>query len=1000
MRGLLRISNRLTVAITMVACTVGASLTRAQTPDPIAAAQKVMAAAIPVKPLVFTVLDGETSRPIPGAKVSSSYFVRPGTAVEVKPEEFVTDENGKVTLHLPEGVMQNLGISVVHSNYAARQMVMQSDGNPITSVPAQYIMNLSKGTTVGGFVRDEKGQGLAGAKVMVWGYGGNNVQPRDRRPIEMSALNRNETNALVTDAKGFWIWPQVPADLDNLFVDVVRPTGAVSRFGTAPREQLSFKNITQLSLAALRATNAALTLKEGVTVAGLVSDASGKPVGNVRIRERGARNGYGVSYAFTNQPDGRFELKNREPMAFLLTAEADGFAINSTVVTPAAGMKEVRLVLSPAVPLKLRVVGEKDEAVAGAEVKPIEWRVRNHVLDWKEKTDAEGRVAWPNAPRDEVSYYVIASNYPARAVRMVADGSEHRVVLQSGTDKRVAVKIRATDAENGQPVAKFSVHKSQEYNDQFVAWGEPGKEGVFQGNLTQGDFRQGFVSSYRLQVRAEGYTPWSSEAIYFDEGAQEIAVKLIKGVPPSGVIVQQDGQPAEKAQVILNTGRDSVYLYDSREPYLQPGMFSQKTAADGKFRFDAAEPENRLVVIHPKGFAALTVEELKRAPEVRLQPWGKVEGVLQVAGKPKANERVSLRYPLSWTDVNNYNLHYSAATDAQGKFTFTNLPAGKFLLYRQPQMRMGPITESHQWVVDVKPGEVTQVAYSFGGRTVVGHVESGAAVDWQNDAQVLVLSVGEPPPAPVYYGFGDNKAFEKARRQHAQSPEVQAYEAKKNQFQLVFQTDGDFRVEDVPPGKYELRLRVTKPPENRNSPRYYGNEAVIGALVREVTIHPGKDGEEFDLGNFELEVKEQKFADAAPLSLQAVTLDGKPFDLASLRGKPVVLTFWAQWAPKSKEQLEMMRAAQTEMRGVPFVTVNLDEDVATAKSGVGDLSGTDWVHTRLAGAARADVTEELTIDALPLTLLLDEKGRPVSRDLTGTRLRAAVKRLNAKTAKK
>ena len=62
-------------------------------------------------------------------------------------------------------------------------------------------------------------------------------------------------------------------------------------------------------MAALRATNVVLTLKEGVTVAGVVVDVNGRPVPNVRIKERNARNGYVASYIFTNQTDGRFELK-------------------------------------------------------------------------------------------------------------------------------------------------------------------------------------------------------------------------------------------------------------------------------------------------------------------------------------------------------------------------------------------------------------------------------------------------------------------------------------------------------------------------------------------------------------------------------------------------------------------------------------------------------------------------------------------------------------------
>src|SRR6185436_782012 len=124
---------------------------------------------------------------------------------------------------------------------------------------------------------------------------------------------------------------------------------------------------------------------------------------------------------------------------------------------------------------------------------------------------------------------------------------------------------------------------------------------------------------------------------------------------------------------------------------------------------------------------------------------------------------------------------------------------------------------------------------------------------------------------------------------------------------------------------YELRIRVTKPPEDKSRPRFYGQEQLLGMLTKEVIVPAGS--QELDLGSFELPLKDPVLsASSNPISLQGTTLDGKPFDLNSLRGKPVVLTFWANWAPKSKARLESIGVSRQELQNVAFVTVNLDED--------------------------------------------------------------------------
>ncbi len=69
----------------------------------------------------------------------------------------------------------------------------------------------------------------------------------------------------------------------------------------------------------------------------------------------------------------------------------------------------------------------------------------------------------------------------------------------------------------------------------------------------------------------------------------------------------------------------------------------------------------------------------------------------------------------------------------------------------------------------------------------------------------------------------------------------------------------------------------------------------------------------------------------ATLTFTATTVDGQPFDAASVAGKPVVLWFWAAWCPRCRAAAPGVSAVHREFGG--SVTML---GVAGLNSGVGD----------------------------------------------------------------
>jgi len=466
------------------------------------------------------------------------------------------------------------------------------------------------------------------------------------------------------------------------------------------------------------------------------------------------------------------------------------------------------------------------------------------------------------------------------------------------------------------------------------------------------------------------------------------------------VVLQSEGIPATNARVWVGTEKDPSLSNFQPGNYYPRGLQKIQADAAGAFTLPGVPDDTLVIVTHPAGVLTTTAANMRQAVRVRLQPFGQVEGLLLSEGKPKAGANINMDLLQSQRGL---SVSRGAVTGADGRFLITNLVAGEYRLYREflPHRHIEggfAVHPSHQKIVSVKPGETLNVQWGGDGRSVIGQALSenpAIAVDWLNDSHSLELVRSSAATSLTEfvrdsYGMGKSSAEELQEVRAARS------------YHLEFEEDGSFRAEDVPPGKYELRIRVTKPePVGPNHIRLEGEE--LGSLVQTVTIPAGREPD--DLGTKIVPVKgEPNVALTQPLEANLTTIESKSLPLASLRGRFVVLVFWAGWSESSKQTLAGLGRLQAGftsdagklageppalLRGVEFVAASLDDDADSLRQAAASANY-GFTLTRLAMDERVAAIETFKVTTLPAVLLLGPDGRLIARDLATARLQAIL----------
>jgi hypothetical protein len=172
---------------------------------------------------------------------------------------------------------------------------------------------------------------------------------------------------------------------------------------------------------------------------------------------------------------------------------------------------------------------------------------------------------------------------------------------------------------------------------------------------------------------------------------------------------------------------------------------------------------------------------------------------------------------------------------------------------------------------------------------------------------------------------------------------------------------------------------------------------LLAAARADVTVPEipgGRSDEPLDLGEIRLGVfrfHELKAGDPAP-ALTRNAADGRPIDLGSLRGKVVLLNFWATHNPGSIADLTSLKEVHdTFGRDPRLVMISLSLDVDpdlprryTRKKGLA------WEQRYLGVTDVPTPAAAFGVMFPPQVMLIGPDGRVVARDLEGPAIKDAV----------
>jgi protocatechuate 3,4-dioxygenase beta subunit len=632
-------------------------------------------------------------------------------------------------------------------------------------IPGELTVKLESAWTVGGIVIDSDGNPVPNARVAL------RIE-FTKRPGDSRQMGTGDR--VWTNSKGEWTYASIPISLNAVPVEINDPN-FMSQQLTLPRA------LYQVTPG--HGPTGKLLLNRGLTVTGRVTEENGKPIAKANVWTKFGNN----EHSAVSDAQGIYRLVGCQPGQARIVVAAKGCARALQDVPIARRMSTVDFQMQPGATLRVRVLDEHGKPIHKATIFFQQWHGRIQYFEFEQVprfTDEHGLWEWKEAPVDTVQADICRPDGMQLSDRPLVPGEKEHVFR---VPPALVISGKVIDAETKQPIKSFRVVPGIQWlNAASVYWNANGAFNAIDGRY---QFRENHEQpAFLVRVEAEGHLPRASRQIKFDEGNVTIDFALAKGQDFATTLVTADGAPAPRAKVALLGAGAHLMLENGDFAAGQVPYARQDADEAGSVRFGPQTSEFVLVAVHPSGYAQLKCSPNSVPKTLQLTRWARVEGTYRVARKPQANAKIWISHQAN-ARFNGPNgasvyLDYNQTTDANGHFAFDQVIPGEGSIGRYIPIMMNEgtsgMTSSTMVPVTFTAGQTTHVDLGVSGRPVIGQLRTAKgekpSVAWNF---VLVESAGNG-----------------------------------RSFQATVDPEGNFCIDDVPPGEYTLNLQFLKPAQS------------------------------------------------------------------------------------------------------------------------------------------------------------------------------------------